>query len=202
MRLAEGCSGQLEVYYKGTWGNVCFNQIDTYTTSLLCQQLNCGTSGTVSNTRSRLKGSPNWLDNFKCRPHDSTLWQCPSAYWEERKCDEDEVASITCKQENFALKGTATQSSQFDSNGAAGKAIDGNRNTKYAERSCTHTKQDSKPWWRVDLHNVYTVTSVTITNRGDCCAQRINGAEIRVGNSLDDNGNQNSLYVVLPILMA
>uniref|UniRef100_A0A8C9U2I8 Fucolectin tachylectin-4 pentraxin-1 domain-containing protein n=1 Tax=Scleropages formosus TaxID=113540 RepID=A0A8C9U2I8_SCLFO len=97
----------------------------------------------------------------------------------------------------FLGSGTATQSSQFDSNGAAGKAIDGNRNTKYAERSCTHTKQDSKPWWRVDLHNVYTVTSVTITNRGDCCAVRINGAEIRVGNSLDDNGNQNPLCAVI-----
>uniref|UniRef100_A0A8C9TPD4 Fucolectin tachylectin-4 pentraxin-1 domain-containing protein n=1 Tax=Scleropages formosus TaxID=113540 RepID=A0A8C9TPD4_SCLFO len=85
---------------------------------------------------------------------------------------EENLWQTGCK--NVALKGTATQSSQFDSNGA---------------RSCTHTKQDSKPWWRVDLHNV-----------GDCCPESINGAEIRVGNSLDDNGNQNPLYVVLPIL--
>uniref|UniRef100_A0A8C9VI42 Fucolectin tachylectin-4 pentraxin-1 domain-containing protein n=1 Tax=Scleropages formosus TaxID=113540 RepID=A0A8C9VI42_SCLFO len=107
--------------------------------------------------------------------------------------------SYLCIFEDF---GTATQSSQFDSNGAAGKAIDGKRNTKYADGSCTHTKQDSKPWWRMDLHNVYTVTSVTITNRGDCCPERIDGAEIRVGNSLDDNGNQNPLYAMLQILLA
>uniref|UniRef100_A0A8C9VFZ0 Fucolectin tachylectin-4 pentraxin-1 domain-containing protein n=1 Tax=Scleropages formosus TaxID=113540 RepID=A0A8C9VFZ0_SCLFO len=109
---------------------------------------------------------------------------------------------INATVEKQLISGTATQSSQFDSNGAAGKAIDGKRNTKYADGSCTHTKQDSKPWWRMDLHNVYTVTSVTITNRGDCCPERIDGAEIRVGNSLDDNGNQNPLYAMLQILLA
>ncbi|KAM6936633.1 fucolectin-5-like [Lycodopsis pacificus] len=48
-----------------------------------------------------------------------------------------------------------------------------------------------KPWWRLDLLNTYEVNTVTITNRKDCCHERINGAEIRIGNSLDDNGNTN-----------
>ena len=37
----------------------------------------------------------------------------------------------------------------------------------------------------------YHVSYLTITNRGDCCSERLSNFEIRIGNSLADNGNRN-----------
>ncbi|CAI9570448.1 unnamed protein product [Staurois parvus] len=53
---------------------------------------------------------------------------------------------------------------------------------------CTHTKYDKNPWWKVNLKSPHRIQSVAITNRGDCCRERINGAEIRIGNSTDKGG--------------
>jgi hypothetical protein len=92
-----------------------------------------------------------------------------------------------CHSDNVALRGVAAQSSQFSDRNAH-YAIDGNSNTNYG--SCTHTAQDTNPWWRVDLLDVYKVTAVTITNRDDV-PERLDGAEIRIGNSLENNGINN-----------
>ena len=91
---------------------------------------------------------------------------------------------------NIAKGGKVTQSS-VGWNGVPERAIDGNDASIYGKRSCTHTSGQTKPWWRLDLLKRYQINTVTITNRGDCCHERINGAEIHVGNSLKDNGNAN-----------
>ncbi|XP_034554317.1 fucolectin-1-like [Notolabrus celidotus] len=99
---------------------------------------------------------------------------------------------------NVALRGKATQSNRYEHNfGDASSAIDGNRESTFSAGSCTHTVEMPNPWWRVDLLDRYTVTSVTITNRGDCCAVRLNGAEVHIGDSLKDNGVANPLAGVI-----
>ncbi|KAI4892591.1 hypothetical protein NFI96_026853 [Prochilodus magdalenae] len=100
--------------------------------------------------------------------------------------------------QNVALKGTATQSSLNGSGmmpgcGIAGNAIDENRNSDLTKGSCTQTAQQSAPWWRVNLHRKYTISTVALTNRGDCCAEGLDGAEIRIGNSLENDGKNNPL---------
>ena len=92
---------------------------------------------------------------------------------------------------NVALRGQATQIDTYNHLGAASNAIDGNRDSIYYSNSCTHTFTTTDPWWRVDLRDSYAITSITVVNRGDCCQERLDGAEIRVGNSLVNNGNDN-----------
>uniref|UniRef100_A0A8C5QZ94 Fucolectin tachylectin-4 pentraxin-1 domain-containing protein n=1 Tax=Leptobrachium leishanense TaxID=445787 RepID=A0A8C5QZ94_9ANUR len=92
---------------------------------------------------------------------------------------------------NLALRGTSSQSSTYNHLGAAKNAIDGSRSTNYMSKHCSHTAQDAPPWWRLDLTKVYNVTRVKVTNRGDCCSERIDGAEIRIGLSPEHGGTKN-----------
>ncbi|XP_050960134.1 fucolectin-like isoform X2 [Labeo rohita] len=111
------------------------------------------------------------------------------------------VSSLTDKETDFygstsrnlALGAKTDQSSTFPFFGLAKHAVDGNSNSNYFLGSCTHTFMEHSPWWRVDLGGVYKISRVTITNRGDCCGEWISGAQIRIGNSLHMNGNNNEL---------
>uniref|UniRef100_A0A8C7DYP6 Si:ch73-126o18.1 n=1 Tax=Oncorhynchus kisutch TaxID=8019 RepID=A0A8C7DYP6_ONCKI len=93
------------------------------------------------------------------------------------------------------MRGVAAQSSLFYWEYSPSKVIDGNRNSNYNYGgSCSSTAFNTNPWWRVDLLDVYRVTAVNITNRGDCCPERLDGAEIHIGNSLKNNGINNPRY--------
>uniref|UniRef100_A0A672KLF2 Fucolectin tachylectin-4 pentraxin-1 domain-containing protein n=1 Tax=Sinocyclocheilus grahami TaxID=75366 RepID=A0A672KLF2_SINGR len=91
---------------------------------------------------------------------------------------------------NLATGKNVTQSSTYGL-WSAEQAIDSNPGFRKSWSSCSSTDNQTNPWWRVDLSSVYRVNRVVITNRLDCCPERINGAEIRIGNSLENNGNNN-----------
>nr|XP_019929678.1 uncharacterized protein LOC105345276 [Crassostrea gigas] len=67
---------------------------------------------------------------------------------------------------NIASHKPAAQSSTQNKYNAS-YAVDGNRGTNVGVDKCAHTADgDMNPWWRVDLQDVYKVSSVRILNRG------------------------------------
>ncbi|CAM5078797.1 unnamed protein product, partial [Natator depressus] len=90
------CAGRLEVFYNGTWGSVCSNQMTGVTATIVCKQLNCGEGGYIAEGSEYGKG-PTWLDHVICSKQHSSLWQCPSEPWNPKSCDNRaEETQISC----------------------------------------------------------------------------------------------------------
>ncbi|XP_075776062.1 uncharacterized protein LOC112547121 [Pelodiscus sinensis] len=113
---------------------------------------------------------------------------------------EVEVLSQGCapppEAQNLALGRPATQSFTVeDANlvNKPGRAVDGSRDGNYEHGSCSHTSFDLGPWWTVDLGRRHSVSMVIVKNREDCCAKRLQGAQIHVGDSLANNGKDNPI---------
>ncbi|CAM4456530.1 unnamed protein product [Caretta caretta] len=92
------CAGRLEVFYNGTWGSVCSNQMSGVTPAIVCKQLNCGDGGQIARDFEYGPGSgPTWLDHVACSEQHSSLWQCPSEPWDPKSCDNRaEETHISC----------------------------------------------------------------------------------------------------------
>ncbi|XP_070537889.1 uncharacterized protein [Ptychodera flava] len=100
---------------------------------------------------------------------------------EDMRLCEVQVMAVDSKYWSLAFKQKASQSSTF-AYGSAMKAVDGDKSNNYNERTCTHTQKEYQPWWKVDLGGEYEIDKVIITNRADCCDDRLSGAVVRVGN--------------------
>ncbi|XP_073669527.1 fucolectin-like [Paramisgurnus dabryanus] len=92
--------------------------------------------------------------------------------------------------ENVALDSAAIQSSTYYPF-VAQNVIDGVRYGPGEAAYCAVTAYQSDPWLSLDLQYKYEISTVIITARSDCCAAQTNGAEIRIGNSTENYGNNN-----------
>ncbi|CAM4457789.1 unnamed protein product [Caretta caretta] len=102
------CAGRLEVFYNGTWGSVCSNQMSGVTPAIVCKQLNCGDGGQVARDLAYGAGSgPMLLDHVACSEQHRSLWQCPSGIWKQQSCDNRaEETHISCSdQEKLRVVG-------------------------------------------------------------------------------------------------
>ena len=84
-------------------------------------------------------------------------------------------------EENLAYQKNTSQSSTLNDNGVSGHAVDGNSSTQLNGGSCARTLNEKQPWWKVDLGNVELVNEIYVVNGGECCGDRLNPFEIRVG---------------------
>ena len=101
------------------------------------------------------------------------------------KATEPSVAAVA--GENIAAHKSASQSST--AYGAdASRAVDGNRDNDYGNRSVTHTDFQDHSWWKVDLAKEEGVGTVRIYNRGDgVVANRLSNFDVIL---LDKDGKE------------
>ena len=90
--------------------------------------------------------------------------------------------------------GKATENQPYGIGRPSSRAVDGNSQTDFSSDSCTHTTCcNPLPWWRVDFGSTAVVYSIKITNRGDCCGDRLSNFNVRVGDSNIARGEDNAL---------
>jgi hypothetical protein len=102
-----------------------------------------------------------------------------------RHIDVAEIKIMAPKSKDYLniAKGKSTRQSSYGWGSTDGRrAVDGNTNSRYGGRSCTHTRNNKNSWWRVDLGSSRLVGTVKIQNRGDCCGYRLQDFQIQVGN--------------------
>nr|XP_037841255.1 scavenger receptor cysteine-rich domain-containing protein SCART1-like [Chlorocebus sabaeus] len=93
------CTGRLEIFYNGTWGGVC-RTLSAASLEVLCRQLGCGSHGQLQ-ARTGSWSAPEflWVGSIQCRDrHDRSLWQCPSAPWDQHSCSSGEEAWVLCTE--------------------------------------------------------------------------------------------------------
>lgn len=73
----------------------------------------------------------------------------------------------------------ATQST-MSYGGVPALAVDGNI---YDGVTTSHTANETNAWWQVDLEGSYTVSSINVWNRIDCCGERLSNFSVFVSDS-------------------
>ncbi|XP_027695616.1 deleted in malignant brain tumors 1 protein-like [Vombatus ursinus] len=100
VRLVNGtgrCSGQVEVYYQGTWGTICDDHWELKEAGVVCRQLGCGQALSARYGAHFGSGSGKiLLNNVQCSGEESHLAQCSHDGWFTHDCAHKEDASVIC----------------------------------------------------------------------------------------------------------
>ncbi|KAG6924446.1 CD163 molecule-like 1, partial [Chelydra serpentina] len=93
----DGCSGRVEVWYRGSWGTVCDDSWDMADANVVCKQLGCGSAVSAVGEAAFGEGTgPIWVETLNCRGTESSIWDCPAKPWGESNCDHKEDVAVNC----------------------------------------------------------------------------------------------------------
>ncbi|KAK3108550.1 hypothetical protein FSP39_010471, partial [Pinctada imbricata] len=90
------------------------------------------------------------------------------------------IRNLALRKETFQSGTYRYNEYHYDINGTSDKAVDGDSSADFYLLSCAHTVESNTPYWYVDLGNEHRIQHVEITNRGDCCAERLHDVEVSV----------------------
>uniref|UniRef100_A0A8C9SK53 SRCR domain-containing protein n=1 Tax=Scleropages formosus TaxID=113540 RepID=A0A8C9SK53_SCLFO len=117
LRLMGGdgdCAGRLEVFHEGSWGTVCDDSWGLAEAQVACRQLRCGTALSRQNPVPAYFGpgsGPIWLGRLGCTGSESSLWDCPSARFEQQDCGhKEDDAGVTCAVQDWQFSSILTSS--------------------------------------------------------------------------------------------
>ncbi|XP_077443685.1 scavenger receptor cysteine-rich type 1 protein M130-like isoform X2 [Stigmatopora argus] len=100
LRLAGGghrCTGRVEFFHDGRWGDVCGESWDMDDAAVACGQLGCGRAVRITAGTEFGRGSTHvWIQQIECNGMESTLAQCPQRGFRERSCNATSLAGVVC----------------------------------------------------------------------------------------------------------
>ena len=96
----------MEVYYKGAWGTVCYDNWDITDALVVCRQLGFRYALDVYGSARYGQGTgPILLDDVDCLGNESSLFSCGHSGFGTHDCSHSKDASVQCEKNGGKING-------------------------------------------------------------------------------------------------
>lgn len=116
LRLSGAYQGQVELYYRGSWGGICCSSWNKIAANVVCKTLGFPRALDTMNAQSDLwsdSNSTQWLDNVLCKVADASISSCSDDGWRNGSCDPSSVAGVVCGEFMQAARSSKTTRPNF-----------------------------------------------------------------------------------------